>query len=97
MFLFFYYYYLFVFYLFLLIYFLNIYQYLFYYCIFCDLFKKKNNFSAEKPSFINELKRETISEYGSTVILPCEAEGVPLPKISWYRNAESVDHLFGSR
>ncbi|XP_051172890.1 protein sidekick isoform X3 [Leptopilina boulardi] len=51
----------------------------------------------EKPSFINELKRETISEYGSTVILPCEAEGVPLPKISWYRNAESVDHLFGSR
>ena len=51
----------------------------------------------EKPSFINELKRETLSEYGSTVTLPCEAEGVPLPKISWYRNAESVDHFLGTR
>ncbi|XP_033229948.1 protein sidekick isoform X4 [Belonocnema kinseyi] len=51
----------------------------------------------EKPSFVNELKRETLSEYGSTVTLPCEAEGVPLPKISWYRNAESVEYLLGTR
>ncbi|KZC09696.1 Protein sidekick [Dufourea novaeangliae] len=51
----------------------------------------------EKPTFITELKRETLSDYGSTVTLPCDAIGVPAPNITWYRNAESVDHLLGSR
>ncbi|XP_076627146.1 sidekick cell adhesion molecule isoform X4 [Colletes latitarsis] len=51
----------------------------------------------EKPMFITELKRETLSDYGSTVTLPCDAIGVPPPKISWFRNAEPVDHLLGSR
>ncbi|XP_076674857.1 sidekick cell adhesion molecule isoform X2 [Andrena cerasifolii] len=51
----------------------------------------------EKPTFITELKRETLSDYGSTVSLPCDAVGVPPPKISWFRNAEPVDHLLGSR
>ncbi|XP_076160332.1 sidekick cell adhesion molecule isoform X2 [Ptiloglossa arizonensis] len=51
----------------------------------------------EKPIFITELKRETLSDYGSTVTLPCDAVGGPHPKISWFRNAEPVDHLLGSR
>ncbi|XP_026669718.1 protein sidekick isoform X6 [Ceratina calcarata] len=51
----------------------------------------------EKPTFIMELKRETLSDYGSTVTLPCDAVGVPPPNITWFRNAESVDHLLGSR
>ncbi|CAL7947530.1 unnamed protein product [Xylocopa violacea] len=51
----------------------------------------------EKPTFITELKRETLSDYGSTVTLPCDAVGVPPPKITWFRNAEPVDHLLGSR
>ncbi|XP_034188408.2 sidekick cell adhesion molecule isoform X4 [Osmia lignaria lignaria] len=51
----------------------------------------------EKPAFITELKRETLSDYGSTVTLPCDAVGVPPPNISWFRNAEPVDHLLGSR
>ncbi|XP_053987372.1 protein sidekick isoform X4 [Hylaeus volcanicus] len=51
----------------------------------------------EKPMFITELKRETLSDYGSTVTLPCDAVGVPPPNISWFRNAEAVDHLLGSR
>ncbi|KAG7208959.1 hypothetical protein KM043_015128 [Ampulex compressa] len=51
----------------------------------------------EKPTFITELKRETLSDYGSTITLPCDAVGVPPPKISWFRDAEPVDHLFGTR
>lgn len=47
--------------------------------------------------FITELKRETLSDYGSTVTLPCDVVGVPPPKITWFRNAEPVDHLLGSR
>jgi len=53
--------------------------------------------SLEKPMFITELKRETLSDYGSTVTLPCDANGVPPPTISWFRNAESVDYLLGTR
>lgn len=52
---------------------------------------------SEKPTFITELKRETLSDYGSTVTLPCDVVGVPPPKITWFRNAEPVDHLLGSR
>ncbi|XP_012274978.1 protein sidekick isoform X2 [Orussus abietinus] len=51
----------------------------------------------EKPTFITELKRETLSDYGSTVSLPCDVVGVPQPKISWFHNAEPVDHLLGTR
>ncbi|KYM76056.1 Protein sidekick [Atta colombica] len=51
----------------------------------------------EKPTFITELKRETLSDYGSTVTLPCDANGVPPPTITWFRNAEPVDHLLGTR
>ncbi|XP_039313553.1 protein sidekick isoform X8 [Solenopsis invicta] len=51
----------------------------------------------EKPTFITELKRETLSDYGSTVTLPCDANGVPSPTITWFRNAEPVDHLLGTR
>ncbi|XP_029163396.1 protein sidekick isoform X2 [Nylanderia fulva] len=51
----------------------------------------------EKPTFVTELKRETLSDYGSTVTLPCEVNGIPPPIISWFRNAEPVDHLLGTR
>ncbi|XP_020295533.1 protein sidekick isoform X2 [Pseudomyrmex gracilis] len=51
----------------------------------------------EKPTFITELKRETLSDYGSTVTLPCDVNGVPPPTISWFRNAEPVDNLLGIR
>lgn len=47
--------------------------------------------------FNTELKKETLSDYGSTVTLPCDADGTPDPTISWFRNAEPVDHLLGSR
>ncbi|XP_058794092.1 protein sidekick isoform X3 [Phymastichus coffea] len=51
----------------------------------------------EKPSFLTELKRVTLSEYGTTVTLPCDADGEPKPTIQWFRNAEPVDRLLGTR
>ncbi|XP_034937975.1 protein sidekick isoform X2 [Chelonus insularis] len=51
----------------------------------------------EKPTFVNDLKRETHGDYGSTVVIPCDVVGVPTPKISWYHNAESIDPFIGSR
>lgn len=52
---------------------------------------------AEKPAFLTDLKRVTPSEYGRTVTLPCDAYGVPQPTIQWFRNAEPVDKLLGTR
>lgn len=54
-------------------------------------------FSTEKPTFMAELKRVTLSEYGTTVTLPCDADGVPPPTIQWFRNAEPVNGLLGTR
>ncbi|XP_014211856.1 protein sidekick [Copidosoma floridanum] len=50
----------------------------------------------EKPFFPTKLKRVTPSEYGSTVVLTCEAAGVPAPRIQWFRNTQSIDDLEGS-
>ncbi|KAK9504659.1 hypothetical protein O3M35_010943 [Rhynocoris fuscipes] len=44
----------------------------------------------ESPSFVGSMRPETLTEYGSTVTLPCEALGVPVPNITWYRNAHNV-------
>ncbi|KAJ8687397.1 hypothetical protein QAD02_023191 [Eretmocerus hayati] len=51
----------------------------------------------EKPVFLTDLKRVTLSEYGTTTTLNCDVEGVPSPKIQWFRNAEPVDKLIGIR
>ncbi|XP_019697114.1 protein sidekick isoform X2 [Harpegnathos saltator] len=51
----------------------------------------------EKPTFNTELKKETLSDYGSTVTLSCDVDGTPVPKITWFRNAESVGNLKESR
>ena len=45
---------------------------------------------AESPSFVSVIRPETLAEYGSTVVLPCEAIGVPAPNITWLRNARDV-------
>ncbi|XP_073972084.1 sidekick cell adhesion molecule isoform X2 [Rhodnius prolixus] len=44
----------------------------------------------ESPSFVGSMRPETLTEYGSTVTLPCEAIGVPVPNITWYRNGYNV-------
>lgn len=62
-----------------------------------SLLTKNMIFVIEKPTFITELKRETLSDYGSTVTLSCDAVGVPPPKISWFFNTEPINHLLGSR
>ncbi|KAL1140779.1 hypothetical protein AAG570_000709, partial [Ranatra chinensis] len=47
----------------------------------------------EGPSFVGNMRAETLAEYGSTVTLPCEAIGVPAPNITWLRNANNVFSL----
>ncbi|XP_032667405.1 protein sidekick isoform X2 [Odontomachus brunneus] len=51
----------------------------------------------EKPKFNTELKKETLSDYGSKVTLSCNVDGTPVPKITWFRNADPVDHLLENR
>jgi protein sidekick len=52
---------------------------------------------AEKPAFLTDLKRVTLIEYGTTATLACDVAGVPPPSIQWFRNAEAVDKLLGTR
>ncbi|KAI5697514.1 hypothetical protein M8J75_011594 [Diaphorina citri] len=45
----------------------------------------------EPPSFPASGKMETLSEFGATVNLPCEALGEPAPNISWLHNAVNIN------
>ncbi|BES97569.1 Immunoglobulin V-set domain [Nesidiocoris tenuis] len=45
---------------------------------------------SEVPSFVGNMRPETLAEYGSTVVLPCEAIGVPAPNITWLCNGYNV-------
>ncbi|XP_049831894.1 protein sidekick isoform X2 [Schistocerca gregaria] len=51
----------------------------------------------EKPSFATNLRTETLGEYGATISIPCEAFGVPMPNIVWFRNTEKVDSIPGNK
>lgn len=44
----------------------------------------------EKPVFLNSLKSETFAEFGSTTIMECNVHGIPLPGITWYKNAKKI-------
>ncbi|XP_044015450.1 protein sidekick isoform X2 [Aphidius gifuensis] len=51
----------------------------------------------EKPKFLTELNSETHGEYGSSVNIPCNVIGVPMPNISWFHNAESIHKFSNNR
>ncbi|GFS86545.1 protein sidekick [Nephila pilipes] len=42
-------------------------------------------------------QRETVSEIGKTVQIPCTASGNPPPQVTWYRNAQPVESHPGER
>lgn len=44
----------------------------------------------EKPVFSSNLKSETFGEFGSTVVLECNVQGMPLPGITWYKDAKKI-------
>lgn len=50
----------------------------------------------EPPTFFVPLRSETLGEYGTTVNVPCDVVGEPLPHVTWFRNAEALD-LSGDR
>ncbi|KAL0272261.1 UNVERIFIED_CONTAM: hypothetical protein PYX00_005306 [Menopon gallinae] len=51
----------------------------------------------EKPSFTSNMRPETLGEYGSPITLPCEAVGIPAPKMTWYRNAQPIGNSPGGQ
>ncbi|XP_026329233.1 protein sidekick isoform X2 [Hyposmocoma kahamanoa] len=44
----------------------------------------------EKPTFSTNLKSETFGEFGSTVVLECNVQGIPLPGITWYKDTRKI-------
>lgn len=44
----------------------------------------------EKPRFINNMRAETLGDYGSQVVLPCDVIGEPMPIIKWYKNVQEI-------
>ncbi|XP_065171276.1 protein sidekick-like isoform X3 [Atheta coriaria] len=47
----------------------------------------------EKPRFSSSTKPETLAEYASQVILPCDVDGIPKPKVTWYKNTINIEDL----
>lgn len=46
----------------------------------------------EPPMFLQPFMRtETLGDYGTTLILPCDVVGEPAPHITWFRNAGALD------
>lgn len=45
----------------------------------------------EPPSFNTQFRPETLGDYGELVNLPCDVIGVPVPHVTWFRNAEAID------
>lgn len=44
----------------------------------------------EKPVFRNTLKSETFGEFSNTIVMECDVQGIPLPSITWYKNAKKI-------
>uniref|UniRef100_A0A2A4JBT0 Hemolin n=1 Tax=Heliothis virescens TaxID=7102 RepID=A0A2A4JBT0_HELVI len=44
----------------------------------------------EKPVFLSNLKSETFGEFCSTIVLDCNVQGIPLPSITWYKDAKKI-------
>ncbi|XP_058815648.1 protein sidekick isoform X3 [Topomyia yanbarensis] len=45
----------------------------------------------EPPSFFTPFRTETLGDYGSKTVLPCDVIGEPTPYVTWFRNAEGLD------
>ncbi|XP_021701145.1 protein sidekick isoform X5 [Aedes aegypti] len=45
----------------------------------------------EPPSFFTPFRTETLGDYGSKTVLPCDVIGEPVPYVTWFRNAEGLD------
>ncbi|XP_055618243.1 protein sidekick isoform X3 [Toxorhynchites rutilus septentrionalis] len=45
----------------------------------------------EPPSFFTSFRTETLGDYGSKTMLPCDVIGEPVPHVTWFRNAEALD------
>ncbi|CAG9096606.1 unnamed protein product [Plutella xylostella] len=44
----------------------------------------------EKPAFQTSLKAETFGEFGTSIKLECDVQGIPLPSITWYKDGRKI-------
>ncbi|XP_072282376.1 neural cell adhesion molecule 2-like [Pyxicephalus adspersus] len=44
----------------------------------------------QKPSFVHDLDVEKVFDSNSVVQIPCAAEGIPPPQITWFRNEMAI-------
>lgn len=44
----------------------------------------------EKPVFLTNLRSETFGEFGKSIVLECDVQGIPLPGITWYKDAKKI-------
>ncbi|XP_041977027.1 protein sidekick isoform X3 [Aricia agestis] len=44
----------------------------------------------EKPTMLSTLKTETFGEFGRSIVLECNVQGIPLPGITWYKDARKI-------
>ena len=44
------------------------------------------------PVIVKRLSRQTIKTEGQPLVLSCQAEGLPLPNITWYINGHVIVH-----
>ncbi|XP_050344863.1 protein sidekick isoform X1 [Nymphalis io] len=44
----------------------------------------------EKPVMLSSIKSETFGEFGSTIVLECNVNGIPMPGITWYKDARKI-------
>ncbi|GIY32798.1 protein sidekick [Caerostris extrusa] len=49
------------------------------------------------PIIILQPQRETVSEIGKAVQIPCSSTGNPTPQVTWHRNSQPVDSQLGER
>lgn len=47
----------------------------------------------EPPTFYSPLRTETLGDYGAPLIIPCDVIGEPVPRVSWFKNAEPLDMI----
>lgn len=50
-----------------------------------------STFVTETPSFVKPMEKEKKTQEDSTTVIECMAEGIPKPKLTWYKNGKPLE------